>query len=170
MPATRSLCLGRIAYAQWSGKRLPSEIETEFAARGGLDRAAYVWDNELLPDGWPLANIWYRGFPFAHPDHNGPPYTAPVTRYPANVFGLFDLVGNTCEWTSSDATGPVGNISCCHSEAVPFVPSSTTHKVLKGRSHLSAPNYCQRYRPAAKWFQPVDTSTSHVGFRWANLK
>jgi len=156
-----------LAYARWTGKRLPTEIEAEFAARGGEDQAAYAWGNELLPGGRPLANIWYKGFPFAHPEHKGPPYTTPVTRYPANAFGLFDLIGNTWEWTSSDAAGPAGNNSCCHSQAVPFVPNSALHKVLKGGSHLCAPNYCQRYRPAAKWFQPVDTSTSHVGFRCA---
>lgn len=156
-----------LAYAQWAGKRLPTEIEVEFAARAGLDRGAFAWGNELLPGGQPQANIWYSGFPFEHPEHKGPPYTTPVTRYPANDYGLFDLIGNTWEWTSSDAAGPVGNNSCCHSDAAPFVPNSTLHKVLKGGSHLCAPNYCQRYRPAAKWFQPVDTSTSHVGFRCA---
>lgn len=156
-----------LAYASWAGKRLPTEIETEFAARGGLEQADYAWGNEFLPDGQLQANLWYRGFPFDHPERKGPPYTSPVTRFPANPSGLFDLIGNVWEWTSSDAGGPAGNKGCCHSEAAPFVPNPALHKVLKGGSHLCAPNYCQRYRPAAKWFQPVDTSTSHVGFRCA---
>jgi sulfatase modifying factor 1 len=155
-----------LAYAAWAGKRLPTEIEAEFAARGGRGDSAYAWGDELCPGGVPQANIWLTGFPHRHPDHAGPPYTTPVMQYPANPFGLHDLIGNVWEWTSSDARGPVGNNSCCHS-ALPFTPDPAVHKVLKGGSHLCAPNYCQRYRPAAKWFQPVDTSTTHVGFRCA---
>lgn len=156
-----------LTYASWAGKRLPTEIEAEFASRGGLEAAAYAWGSELLPNGKPMANIWYDGFPFKHPERSGPPYTVPVTHYPANGYGLYDLIGNVWEWTSSDANGTVGNNSCCHTTSSSFTPSAEVHKVLKGGSHLCAPNYCQRYRPAAKWFQPVDTSTSHVGFRCA---
>lgn len=154
-----------LAYARWAGKRLPTEMEFEFAARGGLDQAVYAWGNELLPSGRPQANIWYKDFPFVHPEHKGPPYTTSVTRYPANTYGVFDLIGNTWEWTSSDAAGPVGNNNCCHSQAARFAPNPTIHKVLKGGSHLCAPNYCQRYRPAARHPQSVDSSTSHIGFR-----
>ena len=156
-----------VAYTKWAGKRLPSEIELEFAARGGLANAPYAWGDELLPNGEVLANIWYEGFPYKHPSHTGPPYTVPVTHYPANGYGLFDLIGNVWEWTSSDASGPVGNNSCCHTEHGVFISNPEVQKVLKGGSHLCAPNYCQRHRPAAKWFQPVDTSTTHVGFRCA---
>lgn len=156
-----------LAYARWAGKRLPTEVEAEFASRSGLKRSPYAWGNELLPGGQPQANIWYRGFPFDHPEHKGPPYTTPVKRYPSNAYGLFDLIGNTWEWTSSDAGGPIGNNRCCHVGEGTTISKSALHKVLKGGSHLCAPNYCQRYRPAAKWFQPIDTSTSHVGFRCA---
>lgn len=156
-----------LAYARWADKRLPTEIEAEFASRGGLANAAYAWGDELLPGGEAQANIWLEGFPFTHPDRNGPPYTTEVTRYRPNGYGLYDLIGNVWEWTSSEASGPVGNNSCCHLRSGEFTPSPQLHKVLKGGSHLCAPNYCQRYRPAAKWFQPVDTSTTHVGFRCA---
>jgi sulfatase modifying factor 1 len=156
-----------VAFARWAGKRLPTEVEAEFALRGGLIDATYGWGMDLLPGGRPRANIWYEGFPHSHPEHKGPPYTTPVTQYPPNAYGLFDLTGNTWEWTSSDASGPVGNNSCCHSVSQAAYTNPAVHKVLKGGSHLCAPNYCRRYRPAAKWFQPVDTSTTHVGFRCA---
>ena len=156
-----------LAYAAWAGKRLPTEIEAEFASRGGSGDSAFAWGDDLLPGGTPQANFWFTGFPFRHPDRSGPPYTTPVMHYPANGYGLHDLIGNVWEWTSSDARGPLGNNSCCHTIAPSFTPDPALHKVLKGGSHLCAPNYCQRYRPAAKWFQPVDTSTTHVGFRCA---
>jgi formylglycine-generating enzyme required for sulfatase activity len=114
-----------------------------------------------------LANFWREGFPHQHPDRAGPPYTTSVAHYEANDFGLFDLIGNVWEWTSSDADGEIGNKSCCLSVSQNAPSSPNVRKVLKGGSHLCAPNHCQRYRPAAKWFQPVDTSTSHVGFRCA---
>jgi sulfatase modifying factor 1 len=166
-PVVHVTCGDALAYARWAGKRLPTEIEAEFASRGGLRDAVYAWGDALQPAGGAMANIWHEGFPFTHPERTGPPYTTPVGQYPANGYGLYDLIGNVWEWTSSDATGPVGNNSCCHSGAEPFAANPGRHKVLKGGSHLCAPNYCQRYRPAAKWFQPVDTSTTHVGFRCA---
>lgn len=153
------------AYARWAGKRLPSDAEAEFAARGGLVDMPYAWGRDLMPDGARMANIWLEGFPFARPGLPGPPYTTPVGSFPANSFGLVDMIGNVWEWTSTDANGPPGSKGCCGALAQPFGPAHM--KLLKGGSHLCAPNHCQRYRPAAKWFQPIDTSTTHVGFRCA---
>jgi len=150
-----------VAFAAWAGKRLPTEIESEFAARGGLEGAPYAWGEDFMPDGRALANVWRSGFPFEHPDRKGPPYTTPVGAYPANRYGLFDTIGNVWEWTSTDADGSDSETACCSKTHT----SPNVRKVLKGGSHLCAPNYCRRYRPAARWFQPTDTSTTHVGFR-----
>jgi sulfatase modifying factor 1 len=152
------------AYAAWAGKRLPTEEEAEFAARGGLDGVDYAWGKSLAPDGVEMANIWLRGFPFerARP---GPPYTSPVGSYAPNAYGLYDLIGNVWEWTGSDADAAPGAKSCCSADVKSLAPSH--RKILKGGSHLCAPNYCRRYRPAAIWPQPIDTSTTHVGFRCA---
>jgi formylglycine-generating enzyme required for sulfatase activity len=152
-----------LAYAAWCGKRLPTEPELEFAAQGGRPAAKYAWGPHLLPDGGQRANFWRTGFPYRHPERSGPPYTTPVTAYPENDFGLYDLIGNVWEWTTTDADDANATPRCC----APERQRAHAMKVLKGGSHLCAPNWCRRYRPAARWFQPTDTSTSHVGFRCA---
>lgn len=206
------------AYAAWAGRSLPTEVEWEYAARGGLDGARFAWGDEYRPDGELLANHWQGSFPYRNTGAAGWVGTSPVGAFPANGFGLVDMIGNVWEWTTSfytpnhaaearsaaeveaarsaltvempaccspsagQARGAQHDAAAAHSPAgsvgrpgTPDVdpraaasaePGSTIpRKALKGGSHLCAPEYCLRYRPAARSPQAVDTATSHIGFR-----
>jgi formylglycine-generating enzyme len=175
-PVVHVACADVEAYAQRVGKQVPTEAEWEFAARGGLDGAEYAWGDEMTPGGQWMANSWQGAFPNQNTGDDGYDGTAPVGRYPPNGYGLFDMIGNVWEWTSDwyEAHSAVSR-GCCtvqnprsgarQRSIDPADQSETPRRVMKGGSHLCAPNYCRRYRPAARMAQAVDTSTSHLGFR-----
>lgn len=158
------------AYAAWVDKQLPSEAEWEYAARGGLDGAEYAWGAEFTPKGRQMANTWQGEFPYQNLLLDGFARTSPVGSFPANGYGLWDMIGNVWEWTTDwyAATGTV-TAACCGAGPAAADPENPhpriPRKVLKGGSHLCAPNYCRRYRPAARMPQSIDTGTSHLGFR-----
>ena len=165
------------AYAEWAGADLPTEAEWELAARGGLEDTEFAWGDDFTPGGQQMANTWQGQFPYQNTAEDGWIRTSPVGAYPANGYGLVDMVGNTWEWTAdwwSTASAEPFKGCCAASRAQAAMEASydpnqpeirIPRKVLKGGSHLCAPSYCRRYRPAARHAQPVDTSTSHVGFR-----
>jgi sulfatase modifying factor 1 len=168
-----------LAYAEWIGKDLPTEAEWEFAARGGLDGAEFAWGDQFTPDGRHMANTWQGSFPHENLATDRYERTSPVTAFPPNGYGIHDMIGNVWEWTRDfyskkhEADAPK---ACCIPQNPrggraedSFDPCQAEiripRKVIKGGSHLCAPNYCRRYRPAARHAEAVDTSTSHLGFR-----
>lgn len=167
------------AYAAWAGKSLPTEAEWEFAAWGGSEGTEFAWGDELTPEGRHMANIWQGSFPNENTKEDGFARTSPVKAFPANGYGIFEMIGNVWEWTSDFwSTRHLGDApkACCVPQNPRGGPESDSYdprqpairiprKVLKGGSHLCAPSYCRRYRPAARHAEPIDTSTSHVGFR-----
>jgi sulfatase modifying factor 1 len=151
------------AYATWARKELPTEAEWEFAARGGLDGAPFAWGDEHFPGGTPMANTWQGEFPWQNLNVDGFEGTSPVGSFPPNGYGLYDMCGNVWEWTTDSFTSSHTQSPCCAPELLPG--DRFPRRVIKGGSHLCAPNYCLRYRPAARQGETIDTSTSHIGFR-----
>jgi formylglycine-generating enzyme required for sulfatase activity len=167
------------AYAAWAGKALPTEAEWEFAARGGLDGTEFAWGDEFKPGGRHMANTWQGTFPHQNIAADGYVRTSPVEAFPANGYGVLDMIGNVWEWTAdwwSARHAADAAKACCVPQNPRGGPQDGSYdscnpsvriprRVLKGGSHLCAPNYCRRYRPAARHAQPIDTGMSHVGFR-----
>lgn len=167
------------SYAHWADKDLPTEAEWEFAARGGLENAPYCWGDEFMPAGRRMAHTWDGDFPLPAPGAENAGRTSAVASYPPNGYGLYDMAGNVWEWTCDwyhtvHATDPAN--PCCipldprgGSIAQSYDPAQghirIPRKVLKGGSFLCAPNYCRRYRPAARQPQMIDSAASHIGFR-----
>jgi formylglycine-generating enzyme len=159
-PVTHVAYRDAVAYAAWAGKALPTEAEWEYAARGGRDGERFPWGEQIAPDGKMMANWWQGRFPWENLRLDRYEGTSPVDAFPPNGFGLFDMCGNVWEWTEDPVLGTLTAPSL-----TPPAPEAIPRHTLKGGSHLCAPSYSLRFRPAARQCAAIDTSSGHIGFR-----
>jgi formylglycine-generating enzyme required for sulfatase activity len=164
-----------VAYCNWAGKRLPTEAEFEYAARGGLENKVYAWGDEFKPAGRWMANIWQGHFPYENTNEDGFKAVAPVGSFPANAYGLYDMAGNVWQWCSDNyrhdyyptlaaRKQPVVNPQGPEDSVDPSEPG-VSKRVMRGGSYLCTDEYCTAYEVGARGKGAPDSGTNHVGFR-----
>jgi formylglycine-generating enzyme required for sulfatase activity len=174
LPVVQVAWADALAYAHWLGRDLPTEAEWEYAAQGGKGATRFVWGDAPFDDAHPQANVWQGVFPMIDTGADGfKARVAPVGCFPPNGYGLYDMAGNVWQWTrdwyrpnlnSADAKDPSGPSAAAAVD--PGDPGVRKH-VIKGGSFLCSPDFCYRYRPAARQAGPSDTGENHIGFRTA---